>query len=66
MQATTSGVDQAELERILAQAVTDQVGLGLGALAGEQRLREIAAQAGFSRFRRATQTPFTMVLEARL
>jgi hypothetical protein len=37
----------------------------LGAQAGEQRLREVAEQAGFSRFRRATDTSFNLVLEAR-
>ena len=37
----------------------------LGAQAGEQRLRRVVEEAGFSRFRRATQTPSFMVLEAR-
>lgn len=41
-------------------------GPGLGAQAGEARLREIVVGAGgFSRFRRATQTPFNLILEAR-
>lgn len=40
-------------------------GPGLGAQAGEARLRAIVEGAGFSRLRRATQTPFNMVLEAR-
>ena len=40
-------------------------GPALGAQAGEARLRAIATEAGFSRFRRATQTPFNIVLEAR-
>jgi SAM-dependent methyltransferase len=40
-------------------------GPALGAQAGEKRLREIATAAGFSRFRRATETPFNMILEAR-
>ncbi|MGD9711808.1 MAG: class I SAM-dependent methyltransferase, partial [Thermomicrobiales bacterium] len=44
---------------------SQEVGLALGAQAGEARLREIALAAGFSRFRRATQTPFNLVLEAR-
>jgi ubiquinone/menaquinone biosynthesis C-methylase UbiE len=38
---------------------------GLGAQAGEQRLRDVLSQAGFSQVRRATETPFNMVLEAR-
>jgi SAM-dependent methyltransferase len=42
-----------------------EVGLGLGAQAGEQRLREVVTEAGFTRFRRATETPFNLVLEAR-
>ena len=41
-------------------------GPALGAQAGEKRLRDIMVdQAGFTRFRRATETPFNLVLEAR-
>jgi SAM-dependent methyltransferase len=40
-------------------------GPALGAQAGEARLREVMATGGFTRFRRATQTPFNLVLEAR-
>ncbi|HZF14593.1 MAG TPA: class I SAM-dependent methyltransferase [Steroidobacteraceae bacterium] len=41
-------------------------GPALGAQAGEARLREVVvSQGGFSRFRRATETPFNIVLEAR-
>jgi 2-polyprenyl-3-methyl-5-hydroxy-6-metoxy-1,4-benzoquinol methylase len=41
-------------------------GPALGAQAGEQRLRDVLVnQGGFTRFRRATETPFNMVLEAR-
>jgi SAM-dependent methyltransferase len=41
-------------------------GPALGAQAGERRLREVVVSgAGFSRFRRATETPFNLVLEAR-
>jgi hypothetical protein len=43
-----------------------QRGPALGAQAGEARLRRIANGAGFERFRRATQTPFNLVLEAQL
>ena len=40
-------------------------GPALGAQAGERRLREIVVnQGGFTRFRRATETPFNLVLEA--
>ena len=42
-----------------------EVGLALGAQAGEARWREIFTAAGFSRFRRATQTPFNLILEGR-
>jgi hypothetical protein len=41
------------------------VGLGLGAQAGEGRLRDVFEQAGFSRFRRAAETTMNLVLEAR-
>lgn len=40
-------------------------GPALGAQAGEARLREVVIKGGFARFRRATQTPFNLVLEAR-
>ena len=40
-------------------------GPALGAQAGEARLRRIASEGGFARFRRATETPFNLVLEAR-
>ena len=43
-----------------------EVGLALGAQAGERRLAEVLHEAGFSNVRRATETPFNMILEARL
>jgi SAM-dependent methyltransferase len=46
-------------------SLAQEVGLALGAQAGEARLRDVVTQAGFTRFRRATQTPFNLVLEAR-
>ncbi len=42
-----------------------EVGLGLGAQAGEARLSQVIFEGGFSRVRRAAETPFNMVLEAR-
>ena len=42
-----------------------EVGLALGAQAGEARLRAVATEGGFTRFRRAAETPFNLVLEAR-
>lgn len=44
---------------------SQEVGLCLGAQAGEMRLRKVALDAGYSHFRRATETPFNMVFEAR-
>jgi len=44
---------------------SQEVGLCLGAQAGESRIREVVTEAGFNRFRRATETPFNIVYEAR-
>ncbi len=44
---------------------SQEVGMCLGAQAGETRIREVAHSAGFSRFRRAAETPFNIVYEAR-
>jgi SAM-dependent methyltransferase len=46
-------------------SLSQEVGLGLGAQAGEARLRAVFEEAGFSRFRRATETPLNLILEAR-
>ena len=46
-------------------SLSQDVGLALGAQAGEARLREVARQGGFARFRRAAETPFNLILEAR-
>jgi len=46
-------------------SLDQEVGLGLGAQAGERRLGEVLREAGFSRVRRATETPFNLILEAR-
>jgi SAM-dependent methyltransferase len=46
-------------------SLSQEVGLGLGAQAGEARLRSVFEQAGFTRFRRATETPMNLILEAR-
>ena len=46
-------------------SLSQEVGLALGAQAGEAKLREVVTKGGFTRFRRATETPFNMVLEAR-
>jgi len=46
-------------------SLSQEVGLGLGAQAGETKLRDVVTKGGFTRFRRAAETPFNMVLEAR-
>ena len=46
-------------------SLSQEVGLALGAQAGEARIREIVTTGGFSRFRRVAQTPFNIVYEAR-
>jgi SAM-dependent methyltransferase len=46
-------------------SLSQEVGMALGAQAGETRLREVVTAGGFTRFRRATATPFNLVLEAR-
>ena len=46
-------------------SISQEVGLGLGAQAGEKRLRNVALSGGFSQFRRASETPFNLILEAR-
>jgi SAM-dependent methyltransferase len=47
-------------------SLDQEVGMALGAQAGEARLRDVANKAGFTRFRRATETPFNLILEARV
>lgn len=49
-----------------AHAISEGGELVLGAQAGEARLAEVFRKAGFSHFRRAAQTPFNLILEARL
>lgn len=44
---------------------SQEIGLCLGAQAGESRIREVVTSAGFGKFRRATETPFNIVYEAR-
>jgi SAM-dependent methyltransferase len=46
-------------------SLAQEVGAALGAQAGEARLREVIAEGGFRSIRRASETPFNMVLEAR-
>jgi len=46
-------------------SLSQEVGAALGAQAGEARLREVITAGGFRSVRRATETPFNMILEAR-
>ena len=47
-------------------SLAQEVGLALGAQAGEARLKKVVMDGGFKRFRRAAETPFNLILEARL
>ena len=46
-------------------SLAQEVGLALGAQAGEAQLTDVLKQGGFTRVRRATETPFNLILEAR-
>jgi len=46
-------------------SLSQEVGLALGAQAGEARMRDVVTKGGFTRFRRASETPFNLVFEAR-
>ena len=46
-------------------SLNQEIGLALGAQAGENRLKETILSGGFSRFKKATETPFNLILEAR-
>jgi 2-polyprenyl-3-methyl-5-hydroxy-6-metoxy-1,4-benzoquinol methylase len=46
-------------------SLSQEVGLALGAQAGEARIRDVVVSGGLTRFRRATETPFNLVFEAR-
>ncbi len=46
-------------------SLAQEVGAALGAQAGEAKLREVITAGGFRHVRRATETPFNMILEAR-
>jgi hypothetical protein len=48
----------------LPMSRAQEVDAGLGAQAGETRLRTVVTSGGFSRFRRAAQTPFNLIFEA--
>lgn len=46
-------------------SLAQEVGLALGAQAGEPRLREVVTSGGFRRFRRAAETPFNLIFEVK-
>jgi SAM-dependent methyltransferase len=46
-------------------SLSQEVGLALGAQAGEARIRDVVQAGGFTRFRRAAETPFNLIFEAR-
>jgi hypothetical protein len=46
-------------------SLSQEVGLALGAQAGEARIRDVVRAGGFTRFRRVAETPFNLVFEAR-
>ena len=46
-------------------SLSQEVGLALGAQAGESRIRDVVTRAGLTRFRRVSETPFNIVYEAR-
>ena len=59
-------LNYAESTVVCVPASLNENGPALGSQAGEVRIAEIVKSAGFSKFRRATQTPFNLVFEARL
>jgi cyclopropane fatty-acyl-phospholipid synthase-like methyltransferase len=70
-EANMSGNPMAVLGYMASSAVctpnslSQEVGLGLGGQADEARLREVFEEAGFTRFRRAAETPLNLILEAK-
>lgn len=47
-------------------SLSQEIGLGLGAQAGEAKIREVVTRGGFKHFRRAAETHFNLVFEARV
>ena len=46
-------------------SLSQEVGLGIGAQAGEARLREVFEEAGYTHFRRVAETPLNLIIEAK-
>jgi hypothetical protein len=55
----------ASTQLCVPNALSQPGGYALGAQAGETAIRELVSEAGFTRFRRAAQTPFNLVYEVR-
>ena len=55
----------ASIQLCVPNALSQPGGYALGAQAGEAAIRQVVTGAGFTRFRRAAQTPFNLVFEAR-
>jgi hypothetical protein len=55
----------ASTQLCVPNALSQPGGYALGAQAGEAAVRQVVTDAGFTRFRRAAQTPFNLVYEAR-
>jgi len=55
----------ASTQLCVPNALSQPGGYALGAQAGEAAIRQLTADAGFTRFRRAAQTPFNLVFEVR-
>jgi hypothetical protein len=47
-------------------SLDQEVGEGLGAQAGEAKIKEVVSSGGFTRIRRAISGPFNMIIEARI
>jgi hypothetical protein len=58
------GIDVLDLAARVPTSLAQEPGSALGAQAGEKRLAEVIRSGGFTRVRRAAQTPLNMVLEA--
>ncbi|MEO6589995.1 MAG: SAM-dependent methyltransferase, partial [Pyrinomonadaceae bacterium] len=46
-------------------SLSQEVGLALGAQAGEARIKDVVTKGGFTNFRRASETPFNLIYEAK-
>ena len=55
----------ASAQLCVPNALSQPGGYALGAQAGEAAIRQVVTDAGFTRFRRAAETPFNLVYEAR-